>query len=176
MNFKTKICKYCGKEFRAFSPLQQVCDYRCAMKLVKTKKKTKLQKMRKQAGLENDRLRKKADALFQEVCKKLYPKSAIDNAPTEVIHHYIYKSDSHNTRYDTDNAVPLTVDQHYNIHNGKHKGTLNAQASIWLGEKLQRLEQKSRITCKLSDEYLEEVIERLESQLSRLALARLAEE
>jgi hypothetical protein len=73
------------------------------------------------------RLRKEADKLYQIKLIKLKPKSAVSGEPTEVIHHYVSKSQSNNLRYDTDNGVPLTHKEHARHH---LSGDPNIVASI----------------------------------------------
>jgi hypothetical protein len=136
------------------------------MKLVKTKKKTELQKMRKQAGYENDRLRRKADALFQEVNKKLKPKSILSGKTTEVIHHRIRKSESNNLRYYLPNGVPLTDTEHKSIHNRGNSTELDIDAKM--GEEWTKdLLEKRGVIVKLTDEYLEGVIKQLGEKVSK---------
>jgi hypothetical protein len=163
MQVKQKLCKACGKEFKPFSSLQQVCNYRCAIKLVKAKKKTELQKMRKQAGYENDRLRHKADKEFQLAIQRLYPKSLISEEQTQVAHHWVYKSHSNALRYYIPNGIPLSNDEHGTIHGKRPEEITNkiilARGTDWI-EDLEREKQK---IVKLTDEYLIETIERLKA-------------
>ena len=116
--------------------------------------------MLKDSGRTKTKLLNEADKLYQIKYKKKYPKSAISGEPTEAIHHFIYKSDSNNCRFDGDNAVPVTIAEHRQIHdNAKHTGALYNKITLWLGtEKQQRLEEKRKIDCKLTDNYLKEVI------------------
>jgi len=162
---KYRQCKICGTKFPVFNSTQTICGWKCALALAKKNKKKKYDRMLKDSGKTKDKLRTKADKLFQEIGKKLYPTSALSEQSTEVIHHYIYKSDSNNTRYSFNNAVPMTFNEHYNIHNGKHKGTLNAKASLWLNNKLKKVEEESKIDRKLTETYLKEVIAKLEKML-----------
>lgn len=160
---KEKKCKVCNKLYVPFSSLAKVCSVRCAIILSKEKGKEKYLKIRKLSGKDKGKLLRKADALYQEKYKIIYPRSAISNEPTEAIHHFVYKSDSNNTRFDEDNAVPVTIKEHRQIHNNaKHAGALYNQVTLWLGtEKQKRLEGKRKIDCKLSEQYLEEVIKKL---------------
>jgi len=132
--------------------------------LVKEKKIKKHDKMLIDSGKIKKRLTGKADKLYQIKFKKKYPCSAISGEPTEAIHHFIFKSDSNNTRYDCDNAVPVTIAEHIQIHSGaKHSGALYNQITLWLGAERQlRLEAKRKIDCKLTIEYLNEQIKKME--------------
>lgn len=117
--------------------------------------------MRKQAGYENDRLRRKADALFQEVNKRLKPVSILSGKPTEVIHHRIRKSESNNLRYYLPNGVPLTDTEHKAIHNRGNSTELEIDAKM--GEEWTKdLLEKRGVIVKLTDEYLEGIIKQLE--------------
>jgi hypothetical protein len=130
---------------------------------MKEKKLKQKQKLNKLAGTDKTKLLHEADKRYQIKYKKKYPYSAISGEPTEAIHHFIFKSDSNNTRFDGDNAVPVTIKEHRQIHdNAKHAGALFNQISLWLGaERQQRLEEKRKIDCKLTEAYLKEKIEEL---------------
>jgi hypothetical protein len=162
MSPKAKKCKDCGTEFIQYNSLQNRC-IKCLLKQVKEKRKIKRVKMLKDSGRTKTKLLNKADQLYQIKYKKKYPYSAISGEPTEAIHHFIYKSDSNNTRFDGDNAVPVTIAEHRQIHdNAKHTGALYNKITLWLGvERQQRLEEKRKIDCKLTDEYLSSVIDKL---------------
>ena len=162
---KEKACRGCGEIIKnPYSSTQQVCGYPCYKKWQKTKQKTALQKLRKQSGLENDRLRRKADALFQEANKKLKPVSILSGKPTEVIHHRIKKSESNFLRYYMPNGVPLTNDEHDAIH--KRGKSLEIDIDAKMGSDwTQDLADKRKTRQKLTDEYLEEVISNLKAKL-----------
>ena len=72
-------------------------------------------------------LTKKLDKLYQIKLIKEKPRSIVSGKPTEVIHHYIPKSQSNNLRYDYDNGVPLTNDEHFAHHT---KGDPHIQNTI----------------------------------------------
>lgn|GEM_PF-3915750 len=158
-----KKCKKCQKTYQPSNSLQQVCSLRCAIKLSKEKTKKKNLRLNKLSGKDQSKLMRKADALYQIKYKVKYPYSAISGEPAEAIHHFIFKSDSNNTRYDEDNAVPVTIKEHKQIHdNAKHAGSLFNQISLWLGvERQQRLEVKRKINCKLTEDYLTGVIDEM---------------
>ena len=161
---KQKICKVCGDKYTPERPLQLVCSPKCAIKYSREHLKAKHTKMLSDSGKTKTKLENKADKLYQIKYKEIYPYSAISGEPTQAIHHYVFKSDSNNTRYDPDNAVPVTIAEHRQIHddNAKHAGALHTQIALWLGEeKLKRLDQKRRIDCKLTESYLREVIKEL---------------
>jgi hypothetical protein len=133
---------------------------------MKEKKLKQKQRLNKLAGTDKTKLLHEADKRYQIKYKKKYPYSAISGEPTEAIHHFIFKSDSNNTRFDGDNAVPVTIKEHRQIHdNAKHAGALHTQIALWLGtDKLKRLDQKRRIDCKLTESYLKETIEELKNE------------
>lgn len=158
---KDKLCRVCGEQFTPYNSLQIVCKTRCAMKLVKNKKLNEKQKLRKLAGKDSDALRRKSDALFQEVGKKLHPRSILSGEPTEVIHHRIKKSESNYLRYYLPNGVPLTNTEHDAIHSRGKSIELDIDAIMgeeWCND----LREKRKNICKLSEAYLEETIQKLE--------------
>jgi len=61
-------------------------------------------------------LEKQADKLYQLKLIRLKPQSAVSGQPTEVIHHFIPKSQSNALRYDYENGVPLTNKEHARHH------------------------------------------------------------
>jgi len=61
------------------------------------------------------KLHRRLDKQFQEECIKEMPLSILGGR-TEVIHHFIYKSQSTFLRYNKKNAIPLTNAQHFNLH------------------------------------------------------------
>jgi len=167
MKLKRKKCKVCQKRFQPKNSLQQVCSYRCAIKLMKLKKQKKHERLKKTQ--EPDRLRREADKLYQEVYKKKYPKSIISGEPTQVIHHFIYKSHSNNLRYDEDNAIPLTNKEHYEIHNGTSASEyqliiISKMGNTWS----RRIRNKSKEIVKLTISYLKETIEELKKTLLKM--------
>lgn len=164
MKLKPKIrkCKYCGNEFEQYNSLQTRC-LKCLLKYVKKKKNKKRISLKKY--LEPDKLKHKADKLFQEVGKKKFPRSIISGKPTEVIHHFIYKSASNAVRYDWDNAIPLTNKEHRQIHENKNQGSIALEVVAKKGEEWQkRLLEKSKVMVKLTESYLTEVIKELEEE------------
>jgi hypothetical protein len=162
---KLKKCKTCSKEFQPSSSLQTVCSLRCAIGLSKLKKKERGLKLRKISGKDEDRLRHKADKLFQIKLIRENPYSLISGKPTQVIHHWIYKSHNNNLRYYAPNGIPLTNDEHGAIH-GSRPETIKNQIFIKKGvDWAKTIEKESRITRKLTAEYLQEVIKSLTSTL-----------
>ncbi|MDD5109511.1 MAG: hypothetical protein PHC29_08470 [Candidatus Omnitrophica bacterium] len=156
---KPKKCKDCGREFIQYNSLQNKC-IKCLLKQVKEKKAKKRDSFKK--IIEPDKLKRKADRLFQEVGKKKFPRSIISGEPTEVIHHFVYKSGSNATRYDWDNAIPLTNREHQKIHENKNQGTIALEIVSRKGVDWQkRLLDKSKIMVKLTENYLEEIIKEL---------------
>lgn len=117
--------------------------------------------MRLISGKDEDALRRKADAIFQQVCKRLKPVSILSGEPTEVIHHRVKKSESNNLRYYMPNGVPLTNKEHDSIHSrGK---SVELEIDMKMGQEwLEDLNEKRKIICKFSPEYLKAKCEELE--------------
>ena len=61
-------------------------------------------------------LRDDADKLYQIKLIGEKPRSVVSGEPTEVIHHFVPKSQSNNLRYDYENGVPLTHKEHARHH------------------------------------------------------------
>ena len=108
-------------------------------------------------------LQKEVDDIYQRKLIELKPKSVISGQPTEVIHHYIYKSQSNNLRYDYHNGVPLTNMEHNQHHlSGDPSivaGILKHYGQNWHDA----LESRRRIICKINKGYLQMVREELEA-------------
>jgi len=118
----------------------------------------------KRKRLEIRKLEKYADKLFQEAGKKLYPVSVVETRlPTEVIHHFIPKSQSNNLRYDFKNACPATNGQHFRYHTCGDPMLTNAfirdRGQDWIDD----LEVRRHIVVKQTKERLEAVIVELET-------------
>lgn len=163
---KPKICKGCGLIIeKPSTSLQQTHqNIKCYRLWQKSIKRSKTATLRHTAGKDEDLLRRKADALFQQVCKQLKPKSIISGQPTEVIHHRIRKSESNNTRYYIPNGVPLTNGEHDSIHARGQSVELDIDAMMgeeWCND----LREKRRVINKLSTEYLEDIIIKLKEEL-----------
>ena len=108
-------------------------------------------------------LEKKADKLFQVQLIKLMPRSIISGEPTEVIHHYIYKSQSNNLRYDIDNGIPLTNKEHCRHHLSGDPSIVAGIIAVRGIEWHDSLQKKRRTICHLNKGYLQETITRLEN-------------
>jgi len=160
---KKKKCKACGKPFPVFNSTQQACGWRCALRLVKIKKQKNHDRIKKTQ--EPDKLKRKANALYQKVGKKLKPLSILSGQPTEVIHHFIFKSHSNNLKHDLENGIPLTNDEHATIH-GPRRASLELKICIAMGKEWQkRIDEKSKIRLNLSTDHLKEVIAKFEEML-----------
>jgi hypothetical protein len=167
MAVKQKKCKNCHEIFIPERPLQCVCSPKCAIERYQSKKREKESKIIEEEK-EHSKLLKQADRLYQEVGKLLNPISIISGRSTQVIHHWIYKSQSNNTRYYLPNGIPLTNDEHGKIH-GKRGNEAKDDVVLkkdkeWLID----LDQKKRIDCKLTIPYLKEQIEILKNFKEKL--------
>jgi len=163
MSPKSKKCKSCGQEFIQYNSLQTRC-LKCLIKRVRERKLKKRKSFIQY--IKPDKLKRKADRLFQKVGKKKFPRSIISGKPTEVIHHFIYKSSSNAVRYDWDNAIPLTNQEHQKIHENKNQGSITLEVVAKKGEEWQkRLLEKSKERVKLTESYLENIIEKLKEEL-----------
>ena len=102
-----------------------------------------------------------ADALFQRAGKKLYPIS-VTGEPTEVIHHYVPKSQSNNLRYDFLNACPSTEGWHYRHHYTSDPTLSDAFKKKFGQKRIDYLTEQRHITVKETEERLNNVIKELE--------------
>lgn len=107
-------------------------------------------------------LEKKADKLYQIRMIEQNPVSIISGEPTEVIHHFVPKSQSNNLRYDPLNGVPLTHKEHCRHHlSGDPRivaGVIEKRGMDWYAD----LEKRRHIICKMNKGYLTEVINQLQ--------------
>lgn len=106
------------------------------------------------------KLEKLADSLFQEAGKKLFPIS-VTGEPTEVIHHFVPKSQSNNLRYDFLNACPSTNGWHYRHHYTSDPTLSDAFRKKFGQKRIDYLTKQRHIPIKQTRERLEKVIEEL---------------
>lgn len=106
-------------------------------------------------------LQKEADKLYQIKLIEKKPFSVVSGLPTEVIHHYIPKSQSAYLRYDWDNGVPLTHAEHF-AHHTKGDPEIAAAILKHYGRKWHDdLNLRRRNIQKTNKGYLLEVIDTL---------------
>jgi hypothetical protein len=105
-------------------------------------------------------LEKRADALFQIAGKKLFPIS-VTGEPTEVIHHFVPKSQSNNLRYDFKNACPATNGWHYRHHTCSDPTLTDAFRKKFGQKRIDYLTKQRHISVKQTKERLDKVIEEL---------------
>lgn len=110
-------------------------------------------------------LRRRADKLLQQVFMKDHPMCLCCPSPACNGHHYIYKSQSANLRYDLKNLVPLCAKCHMRHHfSGDPRIVqviLEKMGKKWADD----LQARRRILRKINKTYLREVIEELEKKL-----------
>ena len=104
----------------------------------------------------------RADALFQKSGKMMFPVS-VTGEPTEVIHHYVPKSQSNNLRYNFKNACPSTNGWHYRHHEYGDPTLSDAFKKKFGQKRIDYLTEQRRINITHTEEYLNEVIEELET-------------
>ncbi len=109
-----------------------------------------------------NRLEKKADKLYQIMLIRLKPLSTISGNPTEVIHHFIPKSQSNYLRYDEKNGIPLTHTEHARHHLSGDPSIIAKILQVNGQEWYDDLQKRRLIKCKLNIGFLKETIERLE--------------
>ena len=101
---------------------------------------------------------READRLYQVKLIKLKPKSVISGDPTEVIHHYIPKSQSNNLRYDFDNGVPLTSKEHSRHHLSGDPSIVADILKAYGQEWHNALQEKRKVICKFNKGYLKDIL------------------
>ena len=108
-------------------------------------------------------LKKNADKLYQIKLIAEKPFSAVSGDPTEVIHHYVRKSQSNALRYDYDNGVPLTNSEHFKLHKTGDPDIfakiLNHYGQEWHDD----LQVRRHILTRINKGYLKEIIVDLEN-------------
>mgnify|MGYP001028237028 CR=1 FL=1 len=103
----------------------------------------------------------KADKLYQIKLIKEKPKSIISGDPTEVIHHFIYKSQSNNLRYDDKNGVPLTNKEHARHHLSGDPAIVAKILEVNGWEWFDDLQTRRGTVLKLNIAQLKEIIKKL---------------
>jgi len=110
-------------------------------------------------------LRKKADKLYQQVGMMRYGWCEICGKTADCIHHYFPKSIASVLRYDIDNAIPICISCHLNIHKkndpSMNAGILSRRGLDWHND----LSRKRSATIKTNVSYYRSIIEDLEEQL-----------
>lgn len=129
------------------------------------KERTRLKtvKIKQTAGILEDRLRRKADRLLQEVYTK--GNCEVCGEPAQCVHHVIYKSQSNFLRYNPKNLVPICNKCHSLLHktgDSRILGTIIAKRGIEWHEELQIIRHE---LCCLSEQYLKEIIDNLNTQI-----------
>jgi len=106
-------------------------------------------------------LLKLADKLYQVKLIREKPKSVVSGKPTEVIHHFIYKSQSAYLRYDYNNGVPLTNKEHNQHHLSGDPMIVTAIVGYYGQAWADDLQKRRRITQKTNKGYLKDIITKL---------------
>ena len=108
---------------------------------------------------------RKANALLQKVYVPLNPKCLLCGNPTNCMHHFVYKSQSNNLKYDAKNLVPLCSRCHSRYHLSGDP-MIHANIVLIKGRKwVKDLESRRRIIFKMNKTNLTEVIKNLEKKL-----------
>ena len=124
-------------------------------------KKRKINHTTKERREEIRKLETYADALYQRAGKMMFPIS-VTGEPTEVIHHYIPKSQSNNLRYDFKNACPSTNGWHFRHHKIGDPTLSDAFKKKFGQKRIDYLTEQRHITVKQTEERLTEIIKELE--------------
>ena len=101
---------------------------------------------------------KRADKLYQIKLISENPYSLVSGEPTEVIHHYVPKSQSNALRYDPLNGIPLTNREHARHHlsgDPSIVATIVKKRGVAWDDDLQL---RRRTICKFNKGYLEQII------------------
>lgn len=112
-------------------------------------------------------IRTKADNLLTPIIKKQYPRCLLCSKPTEVGHHFFFKSQSNRLRYELDNIIPLCHKCHFSLHANEniHSSRIVAiKGAEWFGN----LELTRREYCKTDVHWYIENHRRLEEILKSL--------
>ena len=116
------------------------------------------------------RLRKKADALMQEIVRAECPFCEHCGKPTQVGHHFYSKGSSSELRYNFDNIIALCNVCHMSLHRANnpeiHVKIMRARGGDWFNDLYSRKATKR----KRNREYYLGVIEMLEARLETEAV------
>lgn len=107
-------------------------------------------------------LKRKADKLYQIKYIPEKPYSLVSGRPTEVLHHFIPKSQSSNLRYDPKNGIPLTNAEHFAHHTVGDPTILMAIEKNLGKDTVDYLQEARRMICTLNIGYMNVIIERLQ--------------
>ncbi len=117
--------------------------------------------------MQNSALKRKLDAVIQKHYIKKYPISIL-GGKTEVMHHFIFKSQSEYLRYKEKNLIPLTNSQHFTLHN--KDGSLSAEIAFIKGKKwFDWIKKSRRILVKQNATYFK----KLKKMLNELSTPKL---
>lgn len=113
------------------------------------------------------RLRRKCDALLQEIYVPRNPKCLLCFNPTYTMHHFIEKACSSYLRYDEKNLIPLCMSHHYQIHFSKTAGGLKARIHAIMGMTWTKyIARNSQKTIKVNLGYYQNQYQKLMTELS----------
>lgn len=159
LKVKEKICKYCKEKYTPQRPLQYLCSPLCAINYSRAKKATTTLYIREIK--EEEKLRRKADRLYQIKHILENPICLVCGSQTTVIHHYVNKARSNHLRYSKENAIPLCNECHCAHHKSgdpRIVATIIDRKGIdWHNE----LQKERKTICKLTERYLIGIIEEI---------------
>jgi hypothetical protein len=112
---------------------------------------------------------KKADAVLQEIGRLTYDKCLICGGAYSTLHHFIFKSQSTELRYNMKNCIPVCNNCHCSIHQGvssvKVGEIINIKGLEWF-EEIKRL-KKQGIGKYYGRVYFENMYKKLNTLLNK---------
>lgn len=164
-----KKCKLCdSKRYANLS----IC-YSCYRKREKEKKEEKAKrKQERKEGTKKfkkeveKKLMRKCDKLYQEIGRKMYDKSFYGEE-YNCLHHIVRKSQGLNTRYDFENGMPVSLEEHCKIH-AAQDCELEGRYILHKGDKwFSELQKRRRVVIVDKLEFLKETLDRLNKMLEK---------
>lgn len=131
---KKKTC-VCGKEFIQYNSLQKYCSAKCAPKINKLPKRTRLPKTYKQLKKSKKTEINKVDKLWADAVKKLAGNKCEYCGKTSPLNsHHIFSRSKKSTRWNINNGICLCVGHHtFSSSFSAHKTP--AEFIEWIKEK-----------------------------------------
>lgn len=159
---KKKTCKLCDQPI--YANTSWCWDHHLEREKKKKERKKKRPKARKGTIRYEKELQKKlmrkCDRLYQEIGRKMYDTSYF-GSKYSCLHHIVRKSQSLNTRYDFENGMPVSAEEHCSIHRGqdsKYEGEyILHKGKKWFND----LQKRRRVVVTNKTKFLKEALDRL---------------
>jgi len=139
-----------------------------ANKVKKKKPKAKPGTLRYEKELQK-KLMKDCDKLYQEIGRKIYSESFFKHK-YNCLHHIVRKAQGLNTRYDFENGMPVSLEEHCSIHMAQDS-KFEGQYILYKGKKwFDDLQKRRLIVITNKTKFLQDNLERLTNLLEKIEI------